>query len=258
MQTLSTRVIGVDTGSNDGSRAIVEAAGATVLELPSERFSYGRAINLGMEVAASEVTVVLSAHAVLKEPAALECLVTALDDPAVAGAYGRLLPGPDLNPFEARNIASYYDDLARIQRDDPRFTNTLSAIRRHVWAKERFDEQIPGAEDQHWAARVQRLGYSVAYVPSARAVYLQEFGIRGIYQHAIKLGYAHQVIRPERPIRFMGTAASATGWALADLSSWARRQLPTRWLLMSPFFRLRQELGLYVGARRAVRRQRKA
>jgi glycosyltransferase involved in cell wall biosynthesis len=265
-QTLPIRLIGVDTGSKDGSRALVEAAGATVLELPSERFSYGRAINLGLEAAGSEVAVVLSAHAVLKGPSALECLVAALDDPGVAGAYGRLLPGPHLNPFEARNILSYYDELPRLQRcaaqhppwPDSRFTNTLSAIRRDVWGKEQFDEDIPGAEDQEWALRVQRRGYAVAYVPTARAFYLQTFGISGIYDRATKVGYAQQMMRPGRLPRLIGHLASAAGWTFADVKSWARREMmPTRWLLVSPLFRLRQELGLYVGAKRAARRQTK-
>jgi len=254
-QTHRLEVIGVDTGSRDGSRAIVECAGAKILDLPPERFSYGRAINIGMKVAKSEVVVVLSAHAVLQEAAAIGQLVAALVDRAVAGAYGRLLPGPDLNPFEARNLRTYYDDVPRLQRSETRFTNTFCAIRREVWAKEPFDEEIPGAEDQYWVARVQRLGYAVAYVPSAQAVYLQAFGVRRIYQHAMKLGYAQQVMRPDRHVRFIGSLASAAGWALTDVKAWARREIPTRCLLMSPLFRLRQEMGLYMGAARAARRQ---
>src|SRR5437867_3367245 len=100
-QTLPIRLIGIDTGSRDGSRALVEAAGGTIIELPPERFSYGRAINVGMEVASSEIVVVLSAHAVLEPASSLARLVSALSDPIVGGAYGRLLPGPDLNPLEA-------------------------------------------------------------------------------------------------------------------------------------------------------------
>jgi glycosyltransferase involved in cell wall biosynthesis len=255
-QRLPVRLVAVDTGSKDGSRTLVEAAGATVLELPTERFSYGRAINLGMEAAGSEAAVVLSAHAVLEDSSVLERLVAALDDPRVAGAYGRLLPGPDLNPFERRVLLSYYSERPRLQFDDPRFTNTLCAIRHCVWARERFDEQIPGAEDQEWVVRVQRRDYAVAYVPSARATYLQTFGIGGIYDRAIKLGYARQMIHSGPPPRLVDSLTSAVGWSLIDFRSWVRREMSLRWLLVAPIFRLRQEVGLYVGAHRALRRQR--
>lgn len=257
-QTQEVEVIGVDTGSSDGSRAIIERAGARIVELAAERFSYGRAINVGAEVARSEVVVVLSAHAVLQEATAIGQLVEALRDRTVAGAYGRLLPGPELNPLEARNLRAYYDEVPGLQRSETRFTNTFCAIRREVWAKERFDEEIPGGEDQYWVSRVQRLGYVVAYVPSAQAVYLQTFGLRRIFGHSIKLGYGHQVRRLDRRISLVGSLASAAGWALTDMKAWARREIPARWLLASPLYRLRQEIGLYVGATRAVREAREA
>lgn len=251
-QKISLRVIGIDSGSTDGSRSLVEAAGGKVLDLPPADFSYGRALNLGMRVARSDVVIVLSAHVVVGE-GCLDHLVAGCEDSSIAGAYGRLIPGSTMNPFESRNMASYYGDIPRIQRESTRFTNSLSAIKRQVWTAEPFDETLPAAEDQEWVGRAQRRGYSVAYVPSASAHYYQEFGVSGIYKRAVKLGYAHQVMQPGRAPRLIGCLASAAGWTLADIRSCARGEISLQWGFVSPFFRLRQEFGLYIGASRAFR-----
>jgi hypothetical protein len=223
-----------------------------MIDLAPASFSYGRAINIAMEIAKSEVVAIISAHVVL-QATTLACLVAACASRDVAGAYGRLLPGKDLNPFEARNIGAHYGTMPRVQWSDTRFTNSLSAIKREVWARERFDEEIPAAEDREWVSRVQGHGYSVVYVPAARAMYLQDFGIWGIYGRAKKLGYAHQMMRPSTRPRFAGCIASAAGWTALDFKAWVRRELPLRWLFAAPIFRLRQEVGLYVGAYSAFR-----
>src|SRR5437764_9113130 len=60
---LTVEVILVDCGSSDDSLAVAASYGARTLELVPERFSFGRALNLGAATATGRVLISLSAHA---------------------------------------------------------------------------------------------------------------------------------------------------------------------------------------------------
>ncbi|MEA2440803.1 MAG: hypothetical protein QOH76_2227, partial [Thermoleophilaceae bacterium] len=64
-QTVSDRLetVVVDSGSSDGTVAIARAAGAQLIEIPPEEFTYGRALNIGTAAAAAPIVIPLSAHA---------------------------------------------------------------------------------------------------------------------------------------------------------------------------------------------------
>jgi glycosyltransferase involved in cell wall biosynthesis len=252
-QTLKHELIGVDSGSGDGCRALAEKSGARVIMLRPSEFSYGRAINEGAEVAKGKTIVLLSAHSVLETHDALELLVAPLADAFVAGAYGRQLPFPGMNPFEARIIREYYGEQSNLQRNEPRFSNAWSAVRRDVWTSHRFNEILPGAEDKCWAQEVQRRGLSVAYVPEARVTYHQQFGVASFYDRALRLGFADQALRRRSPPRLHQSLASAAQMILEDLRICRSGEMSLEWLLRSPAFRVRQSLGLRRGARMAAR-----
>ena len=55
------QVMLVDSGSTDTSVAISEAAGADIVHIAPEDFSFGRALNVGCEAASGDVLVFVSA-----------------------------------------------------------------------------------------------------------------------------------------------------------------------------------------------------
>ena len=56
-------VIVVDSGSSDGTPEIAGRAGAQVIEIPAESFTFGGALNTGCKAASGDLLVALSAHA---------------------------------------------------------------------------------------------------------------------------------------------------------------------------------------------------
>ncbi len=151
-------VIVVDNDSVDGSAAVARRHGAEVVRISTERFSFGRALNLGASRARGDVRVALSAHAFIRDPDWLERISAPFSDPAVAWVCGeRYWPDGSLlrRPvrFDARLAGGY-----------PRwgYSNAAGAFRAQLWERRPFREDLPAAEDRewgrHWALTEGRVG----------------------------------------------------------------------------------------------------
>lgn len=162
-------VIVVDNESTDGTAAIAQSRGATVITIGDSEFTYGRAINVGIRQAKWPVVSVLSAHCVpINDLWADYLAAAATSRPGVAGAYGRQDPLPDTPDFDKRDLWLTFRSERLHQRRDVFFHNANSALCRSVWQDHPFDEQINGQEDREWAQRMIALGYSLVYEPHAR------------------------------------------------------------------------------------------
>jgi rhamnosyltransferase len=164
-------VIVIDSGSTDGTVDIVRGFPGRLIEIPSESFSYGRALNLGVQAARGEVVVSLSAHSLPADEHWLAHLLVPFRDPTVAGAYGRHLPRPNATIFELFGmwLSGVMSETPRRQERDMMFSNANGAFRRDLALEHPFDEHIPGAEDLAWADWVQRQGWAIYYEPRAAA-----------------------------------------------------------------------------------------
>ncbi len=156
-------VIVVDNNSIDESRQIASDHGARLVSISN--FTYGRALNKGIASANGEYIVLLSAHSLPVGPYFLRLAVAPMADPQIAAVRclhsaksGEL--GNWLNPKRLTIADDYYSDgpLA-----------SGCAIRRSVWEKIPFPEEVAAAEDKFWAYQVLNAGY-VIYSP-APAVY---------------------------------------------------------------------------------------
>src|SRR5262245_64903434 len=56
------QVVVVDSGSTDGTQAIVNSFETTLIQIRAEEFTYGFALNLGVANADAEIIATLSAH----------------------------------------------------------------------------------------------------------------------------------------------------------------------------------------------------
>jgi hypothetical protein len=144
---------------------VARAAGARVLEMPPGAFSFGRALNLGAAACAPEVVVALSAHAFPRGADWLERMAAALDDPAVACAFG---PTHD---WEGRPLRAPVRQDAALAEAHPLwgYSNGAGAFRRSLWAQRAFREDLPGSEDREWALWALRAGH-VCVLDAALAV----------------------------------------------------------------------------------------
>ena len=174
-------VIVIDSGSKDRTVEIVKRFKVKLLEISSQEFTYGYALNLGAKNAAGEIIVSLSAHAVPADDRWLENLIRPLKDLQVAVVYGRQLPDSHCNPIEKRDLFESYGDTRNIQTKDITFSNSNSAIRKNVWERFAFDETMDFGEDIDWSKRVLNNGYKIGYEPSSRVYHSHHHSLREVY-----------------------------------------------------------------------------
>jgi glycosyltransferase involved in cell wall biosynthesis len=163
------QLVVVDSGSTDGTQAIVRRFPVTLIQIKPEEFTYGYALNLGVASIDSEIVATLSAHSLPANTDWLRELLLPFSTARVAGVYGRQRPRSNATMFEliGMRLTGVLSDTPRLLDRKPLFSNANGAFRRSLWLEHAFDERVRGAEDIAWVRTMQERGYVIAYQPSA-------------------------------------------------------------------------------------------
>jgi rhamnosyltransferase len=161
------QIVIVDSGSTDATLSVASAFDVEVVSISPERFSFGHALNVGLEIATGEVAVIASAHVYPIYDTWIKHLVGPFEDEKVAVAYGRQQVPPGGEFSEGRLLAQWFPSRSIDRQRHPFCNNANAAIRRLLWETERYDEQLTGLEDLAWAKRAMDLGYDISYVAEA-------------------------------------------------------------------------------------------
>ena len=164
-------IVAIDSSSSDGTRALLERAGARVETIPQREFGHGRTRNALARLARAERIVFLSQDCEPRDADTLATLARVLDDARTAGAFARLLPRPDDDPLTARTVLDHVDASEASWVGEPgaadvRFNDVASAVRRSVLLEIPFPDVAFG-EDVAWARAVLARGLRVRFEPRA-------------------------------------------------------------------------------------------
>ena len=242
-------VLLVDTESTDDTVAIARRFGAAVISLELARFSFGRALNLGAEIARGDYLVHLSADAVPQHADHLSRLVAPLADPQVAATYGRQLPRPGACPSEARDLADWFPPAPRAL-PRPFLSNANAAVRRPVWQEHPFDEGVASAEDAVWAAGIVAAGYRIVYVPRATVRHSHPAWPSVAYRRGRRDAQGLRRVDPAlRRFGLWRMLRMAGGLSWLDWRFALRHRYGPWWWPHIPLYRLAQAWGIYRGVR---------
>lgn len=201
-QTLPpAEIVAVDSGSRDGSRALLEAAGARILDW-RQPYHHSRVLNFAVGACPQEFIAVLSSHTVLEEADTLERMVQALgtDGACASGCW-------DDDPFFSEAI-TWAELQAKGLKFGSIYSNSMGVLRRSLWEREPFDETLVGMEDYAWALSQVRQGWKCCRL-RFRFRYLRSGGARDFALASIAFQLA---ARHGLPVRWLGPKATALAW----------------------------------------------
>lgn len=159
-------IIVVDNESTDETKAVAERFGAQVLSI--NKFSYPKAMNLGVRAARAPICIFLSAHSFIKGDRFFAACDDLFADSAVAGAWGPVSAGQRGSIWEHLfyGTCNFFAQAWRVYR--PRKARlghlgaTNCAVRRALAVEHPFDERFGhGGEDYQWADWALRSGYKI-------------------------------------------------------------------------------------------------
>jgi glycosyltransferase involved in cell wall biosynthesis len=181
-----------DSGSTDGSREVAQRHGATVVDIPRERFSHGGTRNLLARQAQGTHIAFITQDAV---PGGERWLSTLLDGfragADVALVFGPYHPVPGASPMVSRELAEWFGSLSpdggpRIDRGLPSsddadamrhvfFTDANACVARDALDRVPFRD-VAYAEDQLLARDMLAAGYAKVYRPDAPVIHSHDYG----------------------------------------------------------------------------------
>jgi rhamnosyltransferase len=179
-----------------------------IVRVEPEDYNYGGTRNLGASMTSGDVLVFISADVDVRDKNWLTKLVRNLEDPLVAGVFGRQIPKEDASPMEEFFIRCTYPDRGRVfwlkgskKIADLFFSNTNSAIKREVWEKIPLPEMLK-SEDQEWAKRALLADYKILYEPEAIVYHSHCYTLKEVFKEYFDSGatlpyvYSDDRVRP--------------------------------------------------------------
>jgi GT2 family glycosyltransferase len=248
----------VDSGSRDGSVQLARSHGAIVREISAHEFSHGASRNLGAGLSHGELLVFISQDAYPTDELWLARLRAPLrEDARVAGVYGRQLPHHGARPPECYFLDFLYGPRGRRQvaagpheltMQTTLFSNVNAMVRRELWERYPFVEDIIMSEDQDWARRVLLEGYAIVYEPAAAVRHSHDYTLRSAFRRFFDSGAsADRAYLAGKSESVRALRGAAIRYAAGELA-WLWRTGQRRWIAYAALYESVKALGLLAGA----------
>lgn len=249
-QTLKdVEIILVDSGSTDDTVRMAESFGARVVHVPSNEFTFGRSLNLGIQAATCELIVIASAHVYPVYPDWLESLLRPFEDAQVALSYGKQR-GPETAKFSEQQIYhQWYPDVSQPRQETAFCNNANAAIRKSLWEQNPYDETLTGLEDLAWAKWAKEQGYQIAYVAEAEIIHIHNETPQGVFNRYRREGMAFKRIYSEAHFSVYDFVRLTLMNILSDLWHAARARILWKNIISIFWFRFMQFHGTRLGYR---------
>jgi glycosyltransferase involved in cell wall biosynthesis len=240
-------VLVVDSGSTDATLAIAAHYPVRILRIEPRRFTFGRSLNLGCRAARGEFLVLASAHVYPVYPDWLERLLAPFQDRTIALSYGKQRGDAGTRFSEQQIFRRWFPDTGSLRQSHPFCNNANAALRRSLWRRRPYDEDLPGLEDLDWASWAVQRGYSLAYVPEAEVVHVHEESYGAVFNRYRREAMALKLIHPQEQFRAVDLGRLYLANAASDLWHAAHeRKLGNAWRDILRF-RWAQLWGTYRG-----------
>jgi glycosyltransferase involved in cell wall biosynthesis len=214
---LPYETIVVDSGSTDGTLAIAGRYRTRIFEIPAQDFTFGYALNYGIERAEGTIIVNVSAHCTPTDTAWLKELVAPLRGGEAGATFGRQVAIKGVNAFEEVSLNKHFPEHDDIKGRLP-FSNANCAFLKEMWVDTRFDEELPSWEDYLWYL-LMKDKYGFRYCPKGAVYHTHPFSFSSVSRRAYFDGRAFTLIRRKYEIDLLDGVCPT--WRLKIKWFWA-------------------------------------
>lgn len=209
-------VIAIDSGSQDNTIDILKKYNAKIYRIAPEDFHHSKTRNLGAQKSKGNILVYLTQDALPIDNYLLMNLLKQLNNNDISVVYGRQIANLDAKKMDVFFYSYFYPKEKKVldikHAENPKkfymenvfVSDVCAAIKKDVWEKIRFDDNVSMSEDKDFALRVLKEGYAILYEPSAAVYHSHDYTIRSLFKRRFKDGTAFSSIALEGKDNFIG------------------------------------------------------
>jgi rhamnosyltransferase len=239
------RLVAFDNASTDGTLEEVRKYTDCIHHVPAGAYVPGRVLNQAMAATDGEFVVFLNSDCTPQDDCMLDALLAGFADEKVAAVFGRQMSRPGCRPLMAKDTEDTYGDGSRQALWRHCFSMAVSAIRRSVWTRMPFQEDLQYSEDIDWTWRARRRGYEIRYAAGARVIHSHNYSLRQFYRRHFGEGRAEAHIFEWSPWERSLVRYSLLPYLRQVASDWkyCAANLQVGAALYSPVLRMAQMAG---------------
>jgi rhamnosyltransferase len=206
-------LIVIDSGSTDGSVELLrQARPRHLVQIRPQEYNPARVLNHGTHLARSDRVLFLNADATPQDAHWLRPLAEALAQPRVAAVFGRQVPRPDCRAVFAHDYDRCFGPRRESVHWDHFFSAASSGIRKDIWARRGFDEQMQYSEDDEYTRWARAQGYLILYVPASVAIHSHNYTPAQAWKRSHGEGRALAAVWDGQPPDFNWPRTVLLGW----------------------------------------------
>ncbi len=237
----------VDSGSTDNTLAIAENFNARIVSINKDEFTFGRSLNYGCKMARGDYLVFVSGHCIPKNDDWLEQLLMPLRNNDIAYSYGRQIGKGESRYSECQLFRKYFPEVSLIPQKGFFCNNANAALKKEVWRKHSFNEELTGLEDMDLGRRLVNAGYGLAYVAEAPVYHLHDESWHKVRMRFQREAVALRHIMPEVHVLLADFFRFYTSAVLMDAGAALKEGVFWKRIREIVLFRLMQYWGSYRG-----------
>ncbi len=174
-----------DSGSTDGSvDLILKAEPDAFFQLAPHEYVPGRVLNQAMRTAQSLYCVFVNADATPQGSNWLRPLVRVLHDPQTAAVFGRQIPRSDCQAVYACDYDRCFGPARESAHWEHFFSMANSGLRKDIWTKRGFLENLQYAEDDEYTRWCRTQGYQVEYCAESIVMHSHNYSAAQAYKRS--------------------------------------------------------------------------
>ena len=163
-------IIIVDNESTDNTLNVANKYGAKIVTITQDNFTWGKALNIGIEQAEGDIVILMSADVNAENDMWLNEILGPFNNSRVAAVYAKQIPRSDAPIDERIRLElTFPDQSIHFDGKDDKIlaSNACAAIKKIVWDDVHYDEEIEGGEEILWTKEIQKSGYAYVYNSNA-------------------------------------------------------------------------------------------